>query len=101
METEMFDSEIIARKMMKSIQYDNGAVTRFTPEIYPQKWVTEIRIAVMRMVLLNSELEFESFTDEIIDDICCGEEGETQEKYGKLLGYDKLSVVLNDYFNEM
>ncbi len=83
----------IAKSMMKEIMYDNGAVDINHPEKYPEKWVEKISIAAVLFFEANPKM----LTNEDIENICCGELGENQEKYGKLEGYKELDKVLNDY----
>jgi len=88
------DFIVIARRLMKEIMYDSGMVMN-TGEVYPEKHVMAIAMAAQPFfdkypLLMN---------DEDMEQICSGEYGENQEKYGKLDGYRELDKALNAYFN--
>jgi predicted transcriptional regulator len=87
---------IIAKALMKSIQYDNGMVDRWNPERYPTNWVNRIGNAAELFFDKNPAVKL---CDETIDEISTGEDGELTEKYGQLEGYKELNTVLNRFFD--
>jgi len=90
----MEEQEIKARRLMQEIQYCNGMVNRFEPESYPQEWVDKIAPIANKFFELHPDL----YDDENIENICDGEYGENQDRYGELEGYKELDEVLGDYF---
>jgi hypothetical protein len=71
--------EIIAKAMMKAIQYDNGMVDRWNPERYPTNWVN--RIGNIAELFFDDNVSVK-LCDETIDQICAGEQGENETLYG-------------------
>lgn len=92
---EKQQSDIIAKELMREIMYDNGMVNRWNPEVYPKKCVDSISVAAGIFFEKNPDV----LTNEHINNICCGEYTENQEKYGILEGYSELDEALNKYFN--
>lgn len=88
----------IAIQMMVNIVYDNGMVNRFDPErtsTYPTKYVRDIAINSGKYFDAHPQL----LTDENLNDICCGEETELEEKFGIHPEYKQMSDSLNHFFN--
>lgn len=89
----------IAIQMMVNIIYDNGMVNRFNPEhisTYPTKHVREIA----RTAGIYFEAHPDLLTDDDLNNICCGEYTENQEKYGIHPEYEAMDNALNSFFNE-
>ena len=85
----------IAKSLMEDIAYSNGAVDRWHPMKYPKKHLNEIAIVAGSFFDKYPEL----LTDDDIMEMCDGEVTEVADKYGKLEGWDKLNIALNNYFN--
>lgn len=88
----------IAIQMMVNIVYDNGMVHRFDPEhssTYPLKHVREIALTAGIYFDAHPEL----LTDEDLEQICCGEESEVQDKFGIHPEYQPMSDALNNFFD--
>lgn len=88
-------NEEIARSMIKEIMYDNNMVDRNNPEKYPKKHVEAIALAAGFFFEKNPTI----LTNAHIYEICTGEHGEVQDRYGSLEGYKELSDALDNYFN--
>lgn len=85
----------IAKSLMKEIMFDNGMVDRWHPEKYPERWVN--KIAKSAGVFFDAHPEL--LTNEDIENICCGEMEENEQKYGSLPEYEQLNKDLNNYFD--
>jgi hypothetical protein len=85
----------IAKSLMKKIMYDNGAVDRWNPEKYPEKWVSKIAPIAGNFFEKNPEL----LTDENITVLACGSDSLVGfDGMENLEGFKELNDVLNDYF---
>ncbi|KAA0126422.1 hypothetical protein FY557_17380 [Chryseobacterium sp. SN22] len=80
---------------MKEIAYDNGFINRWELERYDAKWINKIGPLAKAFFDANPE----RLTDDDIEEICAGEQGEVDETYGNLHGFKELLESLNDYFN--
>lgn len=90
--------EIIARRLIQNILYDNGMVNRWEPESqksYPKSHVR--KISIVAGIFFDSHPEL--LTDDDLSNICCGEETENESKYGVYPEYKALNDSLNNYFN--
>jgi len=89
--------EVVAVQMMREILYANGGVNRYNPE--PTEWPAKHTksIANAAKQFFTAHLEF--LTDDDIEQMCDGEEGETDTKYGIYPEWAALSQSLEDYFN--
>jgi hypothetical protein len=87
----------IARSLMKTIMYHNGAVDRWNPEKYPEKWVNKIAPVAGKFFDLHPEL----LTDENIECLSMGspECDGTFAGLENYEGFQELNEVLNDYFD--
>ena len=92
--------EIIARKLMQIMLYDNGAVNRFEPETekrYKPKHLKEITRCCHTFFSAHPEF----VTDDDLDNMGAGELEENKEKYGIFPEYKELDKALNAYFEVM
>lgn len=87
----------IAKRLMEAIAYSNGAVDRWHPMEYPEKYLNEITIVAGRFFDKYPEL----LTDDDIMEMCDGEVTEVANKYGNLEGWSELNTALNNYFNKV
>lgn len=85
----------LAISLLKEIAYDNGFFNRYFPETYQAKWINLIGPKAKHFFDSNLDL----LNDEVVEDICAGEQGEVDEKYGELEGYRELKESLDNYFN--
>lgn len=87
----------MAKELMSTIAHCNGAVDRWHPMKYPEKYVKLIAPACKKFFDNNPEL----WNDNGILNICDGEIEENKKLYGNLVGYKELDEVLNEYFNQI
>jgi hypothetical protein len=90
--------QIVARKLMEIILYDNGAVNRFEPDDnrkYPVSHFNRITQACESLFEAHPSL----LTDENLDDIASGEYEENQAKFGAYEEYRELDKALNEFFD--
>jgi hypothetical protein len=92
-----FQSEIIARKIMKIIQSDNGSSDLWNINEYPKEWVNKISKSCKLFFGRNFELN----TDDIIKKIATGNQETNELEFGKLIGWTELTRMLDDYFENM
>lgn len=93
--TVSLEEQVIALSLLQEIAFDNGFFNRWSPEKYDAKWINKIGPISKVFFDANPEL----LTDNNIEEICCGEESEVNERYGDLVGFKELHESLNDYFN--
>ncbi len=92
--------QIVARKIMESMLYDNGAVNRLEPDNekrYPKVIFNEITLVCEKLFEKCPEL----LNDDNLELIACGCEDDQNELFGKYPEYDVLNEVLNRYFDIM
>lgn len=87
----------IAKRLMETIAYCNGAVNRWNPMKYPEKHLSKLTEVAGKFFDENPEM----LTDDDILEMCDGEVTEIKNRYGKLDGWNELNIALNEYFNEM
>lgn len=98
---EKEEAEIIAKKMIDAILYDNDIVNRMHPfveEIHYGAWLINITQALIAPVM---QLGKEFFTDEFIDMFAVGDDDEMK---AAVVEYPILSYVnelLNQYFDNV
>lgn len=87
----------IAKKMLEAILYDNDMVNRSAPlnEAKFKYWVERVSQDLEAPV---KELGVSFFTDEWIDDFCCGDECFIQEAVGKHSCLVNVNTDLNMFF---
>lgn len=92
--------EEIARTMMSLIAQDNGANNsaelKSEREKQPLKHVMKITSAC-RIFFSDESL----ISDDIIENICCGEQSEVNEIYGSINGFKELQEAINKYFDQL
>lgn len=93
--TVSFEEQELALSMLQEVAYDNGFFNRFIPESYDAKWINAVGPFAKAFFDANTEM----LDDDVIEEICSGEESEVNEKYGNLKGFKNLHDSLNNYFN--
>lgn len=93
--TEEDEYIVIARRLMKEIQYCNGMVNRWEAEKYPEHHVQTIAAAARPFFEAHPEF----MNDEDIQQICDGEYSENQARYGIYPEYKALDKSLNNFFD--
>ena len=91
--------QIVARKLMEHVLYDNGAVDCWHPDnrsMYPKKHFD----AITKAAEVYFEAHPEMLTDENLDEIASAGEDENNDKFGIHTEYAELDRVLNEWFNE-
>ena len=84
----------IAEQLMFYIAVDSGVINRFEVMKYPKKWVDSIAEKAALFFETNPHV----FTDEIIEEIACGDQAVMDELYGNYTGYRELTDILTKYF---
>lgn len=92
------DYQIVARKMMEILLYDNGGININEPDNlkrYPIFIFDDITVACKIFFGTHPEL----LTDENLEEICTGEFSKIQNKYSQYSGFKKLDTSLGEFFN--
>jgi hypothetical protein len=89
----------IAKSLMKEIMYEAGAVDRWNPEKYPEKWINKIAPIAGNFFDLHPEL----LTNENIELLANGSDkcDGTFDGLEDYEGFNELSKVLNEYFDNV
>lgn len=75
----------IAKRLMKEVQYEAGAVNRYEKENYPEEWVEKIAERVS------------PFMDNLVRELAYG----SSERLSFIGGTEELMGVLDEYFNSI
>ena len=87
----------IAKFIMETIQYDNGTVNRNEQEKFPRHWL--IRLAQSAGFFFHNNPVL--LDEDVIEDICTGEETEIITKYGYCNGFNEMNDDIAMYFNDL
>jgi len=89
----------IAKSLMKEIMYDNGAVDRWHPEHYSEKWINKIAPIAGNFFDKHPEL----LNDKNIETLALGSDkcDETFDGLENYYGFKELNDILNEYFDNI
>ena len=84
----------ISKEIMLNIACSNGWVNRFEPVKFNKKWIDKIA--------LKAGVFFDRYpnllNDDVLSEMCDGEIGEVEEKFGSLDGFKELREIIGKYF---